>query len=149
MKIDTYPVIIGTNSMVYEFTSEGIKGRIQKLVIYTETHLRNLYNLGFGDKNESTGDIDDLIVSNNGDSEKVLATVAGTLYTFTERFPDAIIFATGSTKARTRLYRIAISNNVGLINPDFEVFGLTPEIHWVLFEQKKEFIAFSVKRKKI
>jgi hypothetical protein len=148
MNIEKYPVVIGSTSMVYEFISEGIKGRISKLVIYSETHLHNFYNLGFGDKDANTGEIDDSVVTNNGDSEKVLATVAATLYTFTDKFPDAMIFATGSTKARTRLYRIGISNNIEMIEPDFEVFGLAEGQNWIPFEKKREFEAFLVKRKK-
>ncbi|MEJ7681298.1 MAG: hypothetical protein WKG06_26305 [Segetibacter sp.] len=96
------------------------------MVIYSETDTRNFYNLGFGDKDE-TGNIDDKVVTNNGDSEKVLATVASTLYTFTDKFPEAMIFVTGSTKARTRLYKIGISNYIEEIEVDFEVFGLVDE----------------------
>jgi len=147
MNFDKYPVTVGATSMVYEFVSEGSKGKILKLVIYSETHLHNFYNLGFGDKDEVTGKINDSVVTNNGDSEKVLATVASTLYEFTNRFPEAMIFATGSTKARTRLYRIGITNNIDLIKPDFEIFGLTNEKEWIPFETKKEFEAFLVKRK--
>ncbi|MCW3110004.1 MAG: hypothetical protein JWQ09_4510 [Segetibacter sp.] len=147
MKVGKYPIIIGETAMVYEFISEGIRGRINKLVIYSETHLHNFYNLGFGDKDEETGNIDDEVVTNNGDSEKVLATVASTLYIFTEKFPEAMIFATGSTKARTRLYRIGISNNIEEIEIDFEVFGLVGE-NWQRFQKQIEFDAFLVKRKK-
>jgi hypothetical protein len=95
-----------------------------------------------------TGDIDDTVITNNGDSEKVLATVAATLYTFTDKFPEAMVFASGSTSARTRLYRIGISNNLDVINADFEIFGLTKDNNWVKFEKKKDFDAFLVKRKK-
>jgi hypothetical protein len=63
-----------------------------------------LYNLAFGDKDHSTGEIDDKVISNNGDSEKVLATVVATVYAFTDKYPETWIYATGSTKARTRLY---------------------------------------------
>ena len=148
MNIERYPIIAGKTLMVYEFLSTGNKGEISKLIIYSETHLHNFYNLGFGDKNKLTGEIDDTIVTNNGDSEKVIATVASTLYTFTDKFPNAMIFVTGSTKARTRLYRIGITNNFDLIKKDFEVFGLTAEKTWELFEKKKDFEAFLVKRKK-
>ena len=148
MKIDKYPVIVGETSMVFEFTSEGIRGRISKLVIYSETHLHHFYNVGFGDKDDKTGQIDDEVITNNGDSEKVLATVASTLYTFTDKFPDAMIFATGSTKARTRLYRIGISNNLEEIQDDFEIFGLNGKKDWQPFQKQVEFEAFLVKRKK-
>jgi len=81
----------------YEFINEGPKGLIKKMVIYTETTTENVYNLGFGDYDESTNGINDLSVTNNGDSLKVLATVASTVYAFTEKYPNAWILATGST----------------------------------------------------
>lgn len=147
MKIDKYPVIIGETSMVFEFVSEGIRGSIPKLVIYSETHLHNFYNLGFGDKDDATGQIDDEVITNNGDSEKVLATVASTLYIFLEKYPNAMVFAIGSTKARTRLYRIGITNNLVEIQKDFDVYGLL-ENGWQSFEKQTEYRAFLVTTKK-
>lgn len=91
--------------------------------------------------------IDDEIVTNNGDSVKVLATVASTVYAFTDKFPEAMIFATGTTKARTRLYRMGISNHLSTIKLDFEVFGLIDD-KWLPFLKEVEFEAFLVKRKK-
>lgn len=44
MNLDRYPLTIGETSMVYQFASEGIRGQVIKLVIYSETHLRNFYN---------------------------------------------------------------------------------------------------------
>ena len=41
---------------------------------------QELYNLAFGDKDLLTGDIDDLAVTNNGDTDKVLVTVVAALY---------------------------------------------------------------------
>jgi uncharacterized protein DUF6934 len=67
------------------------------------------FNLGFGDLNKATGKIDDLAVTDNQDRKKVLATVAATLLEFTRQFPDAAVYATGSTPARTRLYQIGIT----------------------------------------
>ena len=54
------------------------------MVQYTDTGTENIYNLGFGDYNDTSGKIDDFSVTNNGDSLKVLATVASTVYAFTE-----------------------------------------------------------------
>lgn len=133
--------------MVYEFTSQGTNGIISKLVIYSETHLHNFYNLGFGDKDENTGNIDDAIITNNGDSEKVLATVAATLFIFTDKFPGAMVFASGSTKARTRLYRMGIVNNLEIIATDFEVFGLKGD-EWESFKSGQDYDAFLATRKK-
>ena len=58
MENSRYPVIIGKSSMVFEFISDGLNGKVAKLVIYSETDLLNFYNLGFGDK-DSSGQIDD------------------------------------------------------------------------------------------
>lgn len=147
MKIDKYPVIIGETSMVFEFVSKGIRGNIPKLVIYSETHLHNFYNLGFEDKDEKTGEIDDKVITNNGDSEKVLATVASTLYIFMEKYPNAMVFAIGNTKARTRLYRIGINNNLAEIQKDFDVYGLAGD-DWRFFEKQTEYTAFLVMKKR-
>lgn len=109
---------------VFEFISEGPKGKIRKMVQYTKTNTTNVFNLAFGDFNAKTKTIDDIAVTNNGDSIKVLATVASTVYVFIEQYPEAWIFATGSTETRTRLYRMGITNNLAEIKELFAVFGL-------------------------
>jgi hypothetical protein len=118
-------LIIKTESdaLVFEFTSIGPKGKIPKLVIYSETNIENVYNLGFGDKDLDSGEIDDLVITDNKDSQKVLVTVASTLYSFVAKYPNVWVFATGSSKARTRLYQIAISKNLDEIAEDFIVLG--------------------------
>jgi hypothetical protein len=75
-----------------------------------------------------------------------LATVAGTLYLFTERYPGAVIIATGSTLARTRLYRIGITNNISEIEQDFVVFGLSDN-EWEPFRKNVTYHSFAVRRK--
>ena len=45
-----YDIRIGETKRSYEFTSIGIKGKIDKMVSFQETNVENLYNLGFGDK---------------------------------------------------------------------------------------------------
>lgn len=98
MKLDKYELKSGEQLEVFEFVSVGPKGRIIKLVQYALTNYKDLYNLGFGDKNSDNGEIDDNVISNNGDSEKVLTTVVATLYAFTDQHRDAMIYATGSSK---------------------------------------------------
>lgn len=82
MKLDTYALKADGSLTVFEFISEGPKGLIRKAVQFQETNQSNLYNLAFGDKDPTTGDIDDFVVSDNGDSEKVLATVVSAVYAF-------------------------------------------------------------------
>ena len=93
----------------FEFISEGNKGAIQKLIEFQATSESEFYNLAFGDKDPLTGDINDLAVTNNGDTEKVLVTVVAALYVFFENYLTAFVYATGSTKTRTRLYRMGIN----------------------------------------
>ncbi len=78
----------------------------------------------------------------------MLATVASTVYAFTEKYPTAFIFATGSTSVRTRLYRMGITNNIEEIKIDFVVYGLNLETNeWYEFEAGEDYEAFLVKRK--
>lgn len=145
MKNEIYQLESDRKLLVFEFVSVGPKGRIKKIVQYSETNLKGYYNLGFGDKNENTGEINDLAITNNGDSMKVLATVASTVYAFTRKYPHAWIYAKGSNDARTRLYRIGITNNLIEIKRDFEVFGLKDN-QWYTFRKGIEYSAFLIKK---
>jgi hypothetical protein len=132
--------------LTFEFDSIGPKGTITKVVRYTEINVHGYYNLGFGDKDPQSNFISDLTVTNNSDSQKVLATVARTLYLFTERYPNAVVLATGSTLARTRLYRIGITNNLAAIEQDFVVLGLT-DSEWEPFRKNVTYHSFAIRRK--
>lgn len=143
---ERYGVDFDADFKIFEFISEGPKGKIKKIVQYSETNSKDLYNLGFGDKNDLTNEIDDFVITNNGDSQKVLATVASTLFVFTDHYPQAYVLATGSTLARTRLYRIGITNNLALIEKDFYIFGLKGNV-WFKFKKNGPYDAFVVKRK--
>lgn len=132
---------------IYEFVSEGPKGQIKKMIQFSETGTENVYNLAFGDYDETTKSINDLSITNNGDSLKVLATVASTVYAFIAKHPNAWIFATGSTTVRTRLYRMGITNNLAEIQEDFEVYGLTEQGEWVEFIVGDDYEAFLITKK--
>ena len=82
MKLDRYELTAGRNLTTFEFLSEGRRGKIVKVVQFRQMNLENLYNLAFGDKNADMGGLDDKVVTDNGDSEKVLATVVSALYAF-------------------------------------------------------------------
>lgn len=136
----------GDKSTLYEFVSSGPNGDFRKAVVFTRTNLVNLYNLGFGDVKPDGRGIDDRVVTDNGDTQKVLATVANIVFDFTERFPDAMVFATGSTPARTRLYRRGITMHLTLMSDVFRIFGLADNA-WHPFEKGYEYDAFYVARK--
>lgn len=92
------------------------------------------------------GDIDDKVISNNGDSDQVLATVVAALYSFTDLNREVWVYATGSTKARTRLYRMGISKCIEEVQKDFHVFGQL-EGEWEDFKIGIDYTAFAVRRK--
>lgn len=145
MNSPKYQLSSSDKLLTFEFISEGKKGLIHKLVKYQPTNIKDIYNLGFGDKDHSTGNIDDTVISNNGDSEKVLITVVATLYAFTDKYPLIWVYATGSTKARTRLYRMGITKFLSEVTLDFEVLG---EIHdnWETFRKNTNYEGFLIRR---
>lgn len=146
MYVDKYQLKADEELTRFEFISEGPKGAIRKLIEIQRTFDPDVFNLAFGDKNAETGGIDDLSVSDNGDTEKVLATVAAAVYAFLDSHPTAYIYAEGSTKARTRLYRMGISRFYYDIQPNFFLYGRVGE-DFVDFEIGKEYDGFLAQRK--
>lgn len=147
MNLLNYPLASEEDITTFEFISEGPKGLIRKIVQFTPTNLKDLYILAFGDKDNITGQINDLAITNNSDTEKVLATVVATVYAFTDRYQDVWIYATGSTKARTRLYRMGINKYLSKARKDFDILGQKGK-HWEIFERNTDYDGFLVKRKK-
>lgn len=146
MHLPRYSYKINESFTDYEFISEGPKGKITKVVRFTNIESK-VYNLAFGDLTELTGEINDRIVTNNNDSHKVLSTVAIIVDDFTTYYKDAIVVAKGSTHSRTRLYRMGITNHWQVISADFKVFGLLND-EWLPFEMRQNFEAFLIYRKK-
>lgn len=146
MHVDKYQLKSDEELTRFEFISEGPKGAIRKLIEFQHTTEPETYNLAFGDKHPVTGGIDDLAVSDNGDTEKVLSTVAAAVYAFLDNHPTAYVYAQGSTKARTRLYRMGINRFYKDIQRDFHLYGRIGEDFWD-FEQGIEYEGFLAQRK--
>lgn len=147
MKYQRYEYQTEDELHYFEFTSIGPKGEIKKIVEYTKVSVDNIYNLGFGDYDKEGNKIDDKIVTNNGDSQKVLATVVSTIYAFTGKYPEYWVFATGSTEVRTRLYRMGITNNLAELQVDFFVYGMKMDESLEEFIIGEDYLGFLVTRK--
>ena len=149
MNPEQYQYITSPNFLVFEFISEGPNGKIKKAIRYSPLTVNGItyFNLGFGDMNEQTGQINDLAISNNNDRDRILATVAASVLDFTTHFPDAIIYVQGSTPARTRLYQIAILNKWEQVTGLFEVLGFI-NVGWESFAKNVNYHAFLCFRKK-
>ena len=146
MKVEKYHLKADNTFTHFEFISVGSKGAIRKMIEFQTTSFPNLFNLALGDKNAETGEIDDLAISNNGDTQKVLGTVVAALYTFFDKNPEAIVYATGTTQARTRLYRIGITKFYYEIQNDFYLHGRIGDKLYI-FEKGIEYEGFIAQRK--
>jgi len=76
-----------------------------------------------------------------------LATVVATVYAFTDQYPNAWIYATGSTRARTRLYRMGITKFLTDVKEDYEILG-ERDGDWEVFKKDIEYDGFFVRRKR-
>ncbi len=125
----------------FSFISEGKNGKIEKVIRY-EKITDDVFNLGFGDKDPITGKINDKVVTNNGDTEKVLATVVSTVFTFTERNPNAYIYAIGSNHVRNRLYRRGITKYQSEALDTFAIYGMLPNQEFEIFNPNTDYVGF-------
>jgi hypothetical protein len=134
------------NSFVHQFDSDGPKGKIMKRVTFKELDwLPGTYNLSFGDADVS-GDLNDKVATNNGDAEKVLATVASIAYCFLKVDPLKSILFSATTSARMRLYRMLISNNYDEVISKVDIFGFDDE-NLEIFQKNKVCSAYLFKLK--
>ena len=145
MNLDIYSANSNDDHTIYEFISEGPKGSIRKKIKF-KLFCPYGYNLAFGDWDDTTQKINDLSRSNNHDRDKIINTVAVVVREFLDYYPEAIIIATGSTPARTRLYQTAISSNLHLINRLFIIEGFLNN-DWHPYEKDQKYSAFLVRGK--
>lgn len=124
MKYEKYEsLFVSADSHEFKFISKGPKGEIQKVVQFIRTNDPLIYNLAFGNLLPD-GTVDDQVKNDNKDRNKILATIAATVYEFSARYCEKLIFFTGSTPERTRLYRMALTINLKELNEDFEIYGV-------------------------
>ncbi len=137
---------ISTNATVFEFISAGPKGEIKKIIQFSETKAKHIFNLAFGNVN-ADGSIDDVTTNDNKDRDKILATVAAVIYDFTKRYPENYVFFTGSSAERTRLYRMALTINYEELAETFDIWGLQEEIGFEVFEKNRSYTGFLIRKK--
>jgi hypothetical protein len=146
MQYENYPAFhVADDLSVFDFFSIGKRGKILKRVAFMRTERARVYNLAFGDIDED-GEIDDFRISNNGDRNKVLATVVKAVDEYTKKYPRRWIVFKGSTNERTRLYRMAIGLNLEQLELHFEIYGQIDE-EFLPFRKNMPVSAFLIKRK--
>ena len=152
MNRERYPFKTDNNHANFEFESHGPNGIIKKVIQYYEIGNlpdgSSIFNLGFGDWDESLQTVGDLTISNNADRDKVLATVASSVLDVIDHFGNVAIYAKGSTPARTRLYQMSLNANIKEIETIFDILGLTSS-GWEQLQQGVNYTEFLVTRKKV
>lgn len=152
MNLERYPIKASADFQEFKFISIGPKGEIEKMVRFTEMPVADsvlrIYNLAFGDYSEETENlIDDVIVSDNKDPQKILATVAEAVITFTNKKPGAFVFAQGNTPARARYYAMGVAANLHELEKMFDIWGTPDGDGWELFQRNRRYAALLAKRR--
>lgn len=146
MKYELYSDLKFTEDFsVIEFLSFGKNGPIPKRITLEPTELENVYNLTLGNIDEN-GELDDRKVSDNGDRNKILATIFYIADIYTRKYPERWIVFRGNTKERTRLYRMAIGINLGELSEKFEIYAFAQN-ELIPFVKNMEINTFLIKRK--
>jgi len=140
--------VLSSDSLSYDFYSNGPKGRIKKTIKFQpELELgTNVYNLMFGDHVENANFIDDSTVSDNGDHKAVLRTVAEAVDFFFNINPTAIILIRGSSPARMRLYQMGIASAWQEIKERYDILGKCNN-NWKPYKKGVNYEAFLVFKK--
>lgn len=150
MTPDTYALEREGNKLQFSFVSADSEGenRVIKIIAYdiVKKHKVTYYNLGFGDLNTETMEVDDEAESNNGDMRKVLSTVVSTLPLFFELHPSKKVHLDDSTLLRKQYYHKLVRDYYRRITEHYVVEGCLDDIVEP-FDVKKEydFILISLK----
>ena len=136
---------------IFTFISEGRYGRLTKILIFEELkRINNTVNLALGTVLDNQK-IDFTGITNNGDKNKILATVAAIVYNFNEIYPDVGIYVSGSDTRRTILYQRAIAYAYDELTLTFNIHGdisTDDEIHdFQPFDGSKNYTGFLIERK--
>ncbi len=134
MDYKNYDYSATSYGMEFKFISSGTSGVFNEIVQYTPVPYANLplwtgwtgqvdlVNLGFGVLSNN-GEIDDSIVTNNGDTNQILTTVALTVQEFFRCYPHYWIYFEGSSLSRTVLYGKKISRHLNEFSNFCNIYG--------------------------
>lgn len=148
MFLDRYEYYRGRTDNQFYFYSNGPKGRILKIVYFRtfgEINGYTYYNLGFGDYDPQIDDINDNAVSNNGDRDKVLTTVAMIALDFLNHTQNCRLYIAAATPARARLYQMKIALYYDDMSELFDIQGRTIN-GWERFRKSKIYSAFRIEK---
>ena len=134
---------------LYHFFDSINDGQItQKVVAFKQSEENDLlYSLVFGNVGKD-GEID--VYSTNTSNENmdiILGTVIITIEVFFVHHPDKIVTFTGSTPARTRLYRAVISKFIDKKDFSYDVYGVSIDKGIEVFQKHELYMGYFIKKK--
>lgn len=144
MNEPAYTLQISSDALSFKFDSVSPQSVIHKIIEFSPFPTNAIfYNLALLDINED-GTTSDLAISNNQDTNRVIATVFKAMRVFFEKHPNKLVYFKGSdeTGLRTRLYRVLISRELEQATNMFAIYGqLSDEIYEELAPDRP-YIAF-------
>ncbi|CAG5069830.1 hypothetical protein DYBT9623_02567 [Dyadobacter sp. CECT 9623] len=144
MNKDGYDLIVSADAKRFYFESVGKRGCFQKQIAFVPIG-RTSYNLALLDYDPNISDYSDLPVTDNGDMERVMATVINAIYEFFEMNPVATIYFAGNTPAKTRLYQAVINNCLDMGSKEFVIYGRQDD-EWFPFTRSGRYTGFLIRK---
>jgi len=135
-----------SNELHFDFISLGRKGEIRKRVTFFELEKYGFFNMGLGDIDSTTGEVDYNSITDNGDRNAVLATVSEIVEVFFKIYPQHTIYFKGTTDSRTRLYQMAINQYYNELSEKFHILGEL-ESKMTRFKKNTNFKSFLILKK--
>lgn len=139
-----YDIRSNIDMTLFRFTSIGAKGDIKKVVEFTFMQ-KNRWNLAFGDVENK--DWTDNVISDNNDMRIVLQTVANTVHSFFEKYPDREVYIEPLDEKRKLLYNRIFQQKWAEINSLFLVKGMVEDADFQDYDPQKRFDYFLIKPK--
>jgi hypothetical protein len=132
MHLERYPYRVYDDCHLFEFESTGRNGTVTKRVIITPRVVDDaLWNIALGDWDHVAGRFDPDHVADNGDTLKILGTVAWVAREFLNKYPDRAVVIQGSDAIRNRLYQMGIGKYISEIIAHVGIFGVVDNTYEV------------------
>ena len=140
---ESYPLLDVEASTIFFFFSEGIKGKVPKVVIFSHKE-NNTWSLAFGDLTPQGVDVK--VVSGNQDWVKVMNTVIKAVNTFTGTYPERLVYFKPVDEKRKILFNRIIQKRKEEIEEVYLIRGVEEEKE-VPYQAGKLYAAFVLQQK--
>lgn len=140
---ETYTFLPSKRKTWFAFQSEGVKGKIVKIVQFSLVN-DGKWNLGFGDWNKGT--VDDHVLTNNQDTMKVIRTIAKIVLDFFTEYPQITLVIEPVDEKRKRFYNLIFQRHYDDMKSQFNIIGLI-EKRAEIYSPQKFYDSFEIFRK--